>query len=406
MNDNENKSRTLRGMIVLDQIDFFLVSITGHDKLYKLSKNDLNCVQIFEPLSRFEFDACFGDDSQISIEELIRFDNVLKIKHKNSILNLLALLQENLGNNIANIGPMNELQNIFKDEHIPFSVYGFDKIRADFWQLDLRLKIDELEKAEPGKKRDALIANLEKRTFMFENNPDQQSRYQSLLDKFKNEKKAVKESFKKDNRVLVAESEAPKVGEWVEFPFLAKLGKVLIRTVGKSFLLKDTISTVTEATKQRLNGKMVCWVYYEQSGDKSANNSSTAQSQAKDDDDLKPRSINELNVHFDRIKRLFGLDGIKPRNSTSYVGDFRTGTEICDMRHLSSTFWFVLSADNIWYLDGAESTALMHHNIQLGGRSYLGSVLARADYPDVVNTLNWLNESVIDIRTKLKDAKY
>lgn len=407
--NNDNNRTTHRGMIVLDQTDRFLVSLTGHDKLYTLLKSDKNCVSVFEPLSRFECDASFNDDNYIQINELIRFDNVLKIKHKDSILALLATLQDNMQKCIANIAPLNDLQAIFKGEHIPYSVYGFDKLRTEFWMLDLRVKIDELEQSEPGKKREALIANLEKRTFMFENNPDQHERYLKVLESFKSGEKpsTAKDSFDKNNRVLVAESEAPKVGEWVEFPFLAKLGKVLIKTIGKSFQLSDTSKNVSEATKKRLSGKMVCWVYYEPNGNTKPSDSSTAQSKPEaKDDSLKPRSINELDNHFDRIKKLFELDGIKPRNSNSYVGDFRTGTEICDMRPLNKTYWFVVSAANIWYLDGAESTELMKHNIQLGGRSYSGYVLSKADYQDVLNTLTWLNESVMDIRKKINETKF
>lgn len=407
--NNDNNRTTHRGMIVLDQTDRFLVSLTGHDKLYALLKSDKNCVSVFEPLSRFECDASFIDDNCIQINELIRFDNVLKIKHKDSILALLATLQDNMQNSIANIAPLNDLQAIFKGEHIPYSVYGFDKLRTEFWMLDLRVKIDELEQSEPGKKREALIANLEKRGFMFENNQDQHERYLKVLEGFKSSAKPskAKDSFDKNNRVLVAESEAPKVGEWVEFPFLTKLGKVLIKTIGKSFQLSDTSQNVSEATKKRLSGKMVCWVYYEPTANKNASGSSTAQSKPNTKDNrLKPRSINELDSHFDRIKKLFELDGIKPRNSNSYVGDFRTGTEICDMRPLNKTYWFVVSAANIWYLDGEESTELMKHNIQLGGRSYSGYVLSKADYQDVLNTLNWLNESVMDIRKKLNETKF
>ena len=72
--NNDNNRTTHRGMIVLDQTDRFLVSITGHDKLYELLKSDKNCVSVFEPLSRFEFDADFNDDNHIQINELIRFD--------------------------------------------------------------------------------------------------------------------------------------------------------------------------------------------------------------------------------------------------------------------------------------------------------------------------------------------
>lgn len=407
--NNDNNRTTHRGMIVLDQTDRFLVSLTGHDKLYALLKSDKNCVSVFEPLSRFECDASFNDDNYIQINELIRFDNVLKIKHKDSILALLATLQDNMQNSIANIAPLNDLQTIFKGEHIPYSVYGFDKLRSEFWMLDLRVKIDELEQSEPGKKREALIANLEKRTFMFENNPDQHARYLQVLESFKPGAKptTAKDSFDKNNRILVAESEAPKAGEWVEFPFLTKLGKVLIKTIGKSFMLTDGSKNVSDATKKRLSGKMVCWVYYEPNGNTKPASPSTAQSKpdAKDDS-LKPRSINELDNHFDRIKKLFELDGIKPRNSNSYVGDFRTGKEICDMRPLNKTYWFVVSAANIWYLDGAESTELMKHNIQLGGRSYSGYVLSKADYQDVLNTLTWLNESVMDIRKKINETKF
>lgn len=405
--NNDNNRPTHRGMIVLDQTDRFLVSITGHDKLYTLMKSDKNCVSVFEPLSRFECDASFNDDNHIQINELIRFDNVLKIKHKTSILALLAKLQDDMQNSIVNIVQLNDLQSIFKGEHIPYTVYGFDKLRSEFWLLDLRLKIDELKQSEPGKKRDGLIANLEKRTFMFENNPDQHARYLQVLESFKpvaNPSTPAKDNFDKNNRILVAESESPKVGELVEFPFLAKLGKVMIKTIGKSFLLSDGSKNVSEATKKRLSGKMVCWVYYEPNGNTKASKPATAQ--PKSDDKLKPRSINELDSHFDRIKKLFVLDGIKPRNSNSFVGDFRTGVEICDMRPLNKTYWFVVSTDNIWYLDGEESTALMHHNIQLGGRSYLGYVLTKADYPDVLNTLNWLNESVIEIRKKINETKF
>ncbi len=407
--NNDNNRTTHRGMIVLDQTDRFLVSITGHDKLYELLKSDKNCVSVFEPLSRFEFDASFNDDNHIQINELIRFDNVLKIKHKDSILALLATLQDNMQNNIANIAPLNDLQAIFKGEHIPYSVYGFDKLRTEFWMLDLRVKIDELEQSEPGNKREVLIANLEKRAFMFENNPDQHERYLKVLEGFKSSAKpsTAKDSFDKNNRVLVAESEAPKVGEWVEFPFLTKLGKVLIKTIGKSFQLSDTSQNVSEATKKRLSGKMVCWVYYEPTANKNPSGSSTAQYKSNTKDNrLKPRSINELDSHFDRIKKLFELDGIKPRNSNSYIGDFRTGKEICDMRPLNKTYWFVVSAANIWYLDGEESIELMKHNIQLGGRSYSGYVLSKADYQDVLNTLDWLNESVMDIRKKLNETKF
>ena len=407
--NNDNNRTTHRGMIVLDQTDRFLVSITGHDKLYELLKSDKNCVSVFEPLSRFEFDADFNDDNHIQINELIRFDNVLKIKHKDSILALLATLQDNIQNNIANIAPLNDLQAIFKGEHIPYSVYGFDKLRTEFWMLDLRVKIDELEQSEPGKKREALIANLENRGFMFENNQDQHERYLKVLEGFKSSAKpsTAKDSFDKNNRVLVAESEAPKVGEWVEFPFLTKLGKVLIKTIGKSFQLSDTSQNVSEATKKRLSGKMVCWVYYEPTANKNPSGSSTAQYKSNTKDNrLKPRSINELDSHFDRIRKLFELDGIKPRNSNSYIGDFRTGKEICDMRPLNKTYWFVVSAANIWYLDGKESIELMKHNIQLGGRSYSGYVLSKADYQDVLNTLDWLNESVMDIRKKLNETKF
>lgn len=407
MNDNDNKNQSHRGMIVLDQTESFLVSITGHDKLYKLSKDDKNCISLFEPLSRFEFNAVFIDEDEISIKELIRFDNVLKIKHKGAILDLLAKLQENMQNNIANVGPMNDLQKLFKVEHIPFSLLGFDKLRSEFWQLDLRLKIDELENSESGTKRQGLISNLEKRHFMFENNPDQHERFLSLIEKFKNESRPVKDSFDKDNRILVAASEAPTVGERVTFPFKKQLGSVLVKTVGKTFVLTDSISTVTEATKRRLSGKDVCWVYYEAGSKDVAPTKSNQENASKvRDEQLKPRSINELESHFDRIKKMFVLDGIKPRNSNSYIGDFRTGTEICDMRHLNKTYWFVISPDNIWYIDGVESSALMHHNIQLGGRSYLGYVLTKADYIDVINTLNWLNESVMDIRKKINQTKF
>lgn len=408
--NNDNNNPFLRGMIVLDQTDRFLVSITGHDKLYTLLKSEKNCVSVFEPLSRFECDASFNDDIYIQINELIRFDNVLKVKHKDSILTLLAMLQDNMQNSIANIAPLNDLQAIFKGEHIPYSVYGFDKLRSEFWMLDLRVKIDELEQSEPGKKRDALIANLEKRIFMFENNPDQHTRYLEVLESFKPVAKTsttAKDNFDKNNRILVAESEAPKAGELVDFPFLAKLGKVVIKTIGKSFLLLDTSKNVSEATKKRLSGKMVCWVYYEPNDNAKPSSPSTAQSKpSTKEDHLKPRSINELDNRFDRIKKLFELDGIKPRNSNSYVGDFRTGSEICDMRPLNKTYWFVVSAANIWYIDGEESTELMKHNIQLGGRSYSGYVLSKSDYQDVLNTLTWLNESVMDIRKKINEAKF
>lgn len=405
MNDNDNKRQTHRGMIVLDQENRFLVSLTGHDKLYSLMKSDKNCISVFEPLSRFEFEASFIEDDYIEITELIRFDNVLKIKHKDAILNMLAILQDEMQNSIVNIKSLNDLQNIYKSEHIPYTVYGFDKVRTKFWQLDLKFKIDELEQSKPGKKREALIANLDKRIFRFEqHSPDQHKRYLRILDSFKQASQPTKDSFDKDNRILLAESEAPKAGEWVEFPFLSKMGKVLVKTVGKSFILSDSLNTVTEATKRRLSGKTVCWVYYEPNVKTQAYKSATAQ--VESNEKLRPRSINELEIQFNRIKKLFVLDGIKPRNSNSYVGDFRTGVESCDMRPLNKTYWFVVSTENIWYMDGEESTALMHHNIQLGGRTYLGYVLTKADYPDVLNTLQWLNESVIEIRKKINETKF
>ena len=93
-------------------------------------------------------------------------------------------------------------------------------------------------------------------------------------------------------------------------------------------MLTDTIKTVNAATKKRLEGQMVCWVYYEPKDTKKAKTPPTK----PDDDQYRPRSIEEVDKYLERIRKQFEIDGIKPRKSTAYIADFRSGTDICDMR--------------------------------------------------------------------------
>jgi hypothetical protein len=397
---NENNKQTYRGMIVSDHPEYLYVSITGKDQLFKLYKSDPLCLSIFEPLTRFEFETDNIDSEHITINEIVRFDNVLKIKHKNQITNLLAKIDGGIKQGELHTNELYELQNLFKGEHIPYSVYGFHKLRELFWLTDLIKKLDDLERSEPGKSREEMINLLQKRNFLMEQHPDQKSRFEKIINSFQDS--AKDKSFTKKNRVLVAESEAPGIGDVVEFPFLKKLGELTITHVGKSFILTDTIKTVNAATKKRLEGKMVCWVYYEPK-----ETIGKEQTKPKDkEDQYRPRSIEEVDKYLERVRKQFELDGIKPRNNTAYVADFRSGTDICDMRPLNKPYWFLIASANIWYINSEPSTAIMHHNLQISGVNCVGYVLTKTDYPDIVNSLTYANKSVQEIRAKISTTRF
>lgn len=399
---NENNKPTYRGMIVTDHPEYFEVSITGQEPLFKLFKSDELCLSVFEPLSRFEFETLSIDTERIEITEIIRFDNVLKIKHKETISNLLAKIDGGIKEGTLLTSEFYELQNLYKGEHIPFTVYGFNRLRDLFWRTDLIRKLDELQGSEPGKAREDMVIALKKREFLLDQHEDQKVRFSDILKSFETQAPIKDKNLSKNNRVLVAESEAPKVGDLIEFPFLKMLGEVTITHIGKSFMLTDTIKTVNVATKKRLEGQMVCWVYYEPKEKQSA---STRQKKSGDDQ-YRPRSIEEVDKYLERIRKQFEIDGIKPRNSTAYIADFRSGTDICDMRPLNKPYWFVIASDNLWYINNAPSTAIMHHNLNILGVDCVGYVLTKSNYPDIVNSLNFANKSIQEIRVKINSTRF
>lgn len=402
---NENNKPSYRGMITKDHSEYFEVSITGQDQLFKLYKEDELCLSIFEPLTRFEFYTVSLATERITITEIIRLDNILKIKHKEQISNLLAKIDGGLKQGELHTNEFYELQNLFKSEHIPFGVYGFNGLKDQFWRTDLILKLDELAASEPGKSRDEMIKALKKREFLLDQHPDQKIRFEEIVKGFQSPSKD--KNLSKDNRVLVAESEAPKIGDIVEFPFLKNLGPLSITHIGKSFKLTDTIKTVSDATKKRLEGQMVCWVYYEaKRSPKRPNDSTNTKPPKVEADQYRPRSIDEVDKYLERVRKQFELDGIKPRNSTSYVADFRSGIDICDMRPLNKTYWFVIASGNLWYINNEPSTAIMHHNLNIMGVDCVGYVLTKADYPDIVNSLNYVNKSIQEIRTKISTTRF
>lgn len=399
---NENNKASYRGMVLDDHSDYFTVSLTGEDRLFRLYKSDELCLSIFEPLTRFEFEADCIDAERLTITEIVRFDNSLKIKHKSKILKLITHVMDGLQLGHLHTSSFYELQNLLKGEHISFNLYGFNQVRDLFWRTDLIHKLDELQESEPGQVREDMIIALNKRDFLIDQHPDQKKRLHEILDSFT--APAKEKSLNKNNRVLVAEHEAPNIGDLVEFPFLKQLGVVKIINIGKSFKLTDTIKTVGNATKKRLEGQIVCWVYYEPTEPQNA--LSQSKKSDLDDDKYRLRSIDEVDKYLERIRKQFEIDGIKPRNSTAYIADFRSGTDICDMRPLNKPYWFVIASGNIWYINNAPSTAIMHHNLHILGVDCVGYVLTKSAYPDIVNSLNFANKSIQEIRVKMNSTRF
>lgn len=409
-NIEERVNPKYRAIIVEDHKEIFLIAISGIKNLFTLDKAQKNCISPFEVLSRFEFEATF-ENSSVIITELIRFDNLLKFSCRDKILSLIDEIDTNIKSKEHSAKPFYELQAIYKEQNIPYAAYNFANLKNRFKENELIILLEKLKSEKCSKDRSALIKELNSKLYLFNDYPGLKIEFDNLVARYTsnltskpqtdytfNERKSSKLQIapEKQSRILVAIHEAPEVGQTRLFPFLPNLREVKITKVGKAFHLTESTQskTISEGARRRLLNQKVCWVYYE-AKDKHENSINGTS----------PKSINELDLCFSKLKQRFVLEGVKPRTTDSFINDYRKGEEICDMRMLNKEYWFSIGINNIWYITYEKSSDFRFYNLKVDGKDCAGYVLAKKDYEDILRQLKELNKNVLKVREHINSIR-